>query len=162
MELQCRGSATGHQENGTTSNQESGPPDRKPKILGGEANTDVAIPLIQATKTREGDNYWIGHDEYKKYNVRPPTCSGEAPSRIEKDSIDVIDYQTNNTSIDMAKYHANDTNNSLIEIVYELINLTDSNSGNHRKTTSDNDSEEGNESISPPTSYSAGTHTSRG
>ena len=28
------------------------------------------------------------------------------------------------------------------------------------KTTSDNDSEEGNESISPPTSYSTGIHTS--
>ena len=46
MELQCQGSATGHQETGNTTNHESGPPDRKPKNLGGDANTDVAIPPI--------------------------------------------------------------------------------------------------------------------
>ena len=53
MELQCQGSATGHQETGNTTNHESGPPDRKPKNLGGDANTDVAIPPIHVTNTRE-------------------------------------------------------------------------------------------------------------
>ena len=54
MELQCWGSATGHQKTGITTNHESGPPDRKPKNLGGDAKTDVVILPIQATNTHGG------------------------------------------------------------------------------------------------------------
>ena len=54
MELQCQRSVTGHQETGNTTIHESGPPVRKPKNLGGDANTFVAFPPIQMTNTREG------------------------------------------------------------------------------------------------------------
>ena len=51
MELQCRGSVTRHQENGNITNQGSSLPDKKLSVLSGEANTDVAIPLIQENGT---------------------------------------------------------------------------------------------------------------
>ena len=92
----------------------------------------MAIPLIQATNTSEEDNYRIRHDEHQPYNALPPNFSNEEPSHIEQ------------ASINMVEYPANDSNSE------DTINIT----------TSDNDSEEGNESIVPPTSYSAGIHMS--
>ena len=89
MELQCRGSVKRHQENKNITNHGSGLPDKKPSILRGEANMDVAIPLNQATNTSEENNYRIRHDEHQPYNALPPNFSDEAPSRIEQDSIDV-------------------------------------------------------------------------
>ena len=56
----------------------------------------------------------------------------------------MVEYHANNTSINVVKYPANNTNSE------DIINIT----------TSDNKSKEEKESISPPTSYSAGMHMS--
>ena len=45
MELQCRGSTTRHQENGEFTKHGSSLQGRKPRNLGKDANTKVAIPL---------------------------------------------------------------------------------------------------------------------
>ena len=55
MELQCHGSVTRHQESENITNHGSGLLDKKPSILGREANTDVAILLIQAITPNCGD-----------------------------------------------------------------------------------------------------------
>ena len=50
MELQCRGSTTRHQEDREFTKHGSSLWGRKPRNLGGDANTEVAIPPTQGSK----------------------------------------------------------------------------------------------------------------
>ena len=89
MELQCRESVTRHQERENITNSRSGLLDKKPSILGREANTDVAIPLIQATNTSKEDNYRIRHDEHLP-DKKPSTLGGEVNTDVAIPLIQVI------------------------------------------------------------------------
>ena len=71
MELQCRGSVTRHQENGNITNQGLSLPDKKLSVSSGEANTDVAIPLIHESKNIT--NHGLGLPDKK-----PSILGGEA------------------------------------------------------------------------------------
>ena len=48
----------------------------KPSMLGKEANTNAAIPLVQAIS--KGDNGWIRHDEQQPHHALPPKSSIKA------------------------------------------------------------------------------------
>ena len=76
MELLCRGSVTRHQESENITNQGSNLLDQKHSILGGEANTDVAIPLIQ-----EGGN--ITRHGLGRPDKKPSILDGEANTDVE-------------------------------------------------------------------------------
>ena len=55
----------GLQDGGNNKNSKPGFLDKKPSMLGGEPNTDVEIPLIQATTRNSGDKNWVGCDDNK-------------------------------------------------------------------------------------------------
>ena len=147
MELLCQGSVTRHQESKNMTNQRSGLLDKKPRILGGEANTDVAIPL-----TQEGGNiirHGSGHPDKK-----PSILDGEANTDVAIPLIQVTNtneednyrvrhckHQLHNAlppnfsdetpscieqdSIDVVEYDANDTSINVVEYPANNTNSED-------------------------------------